>query len=70
MSRAHWRLHSCVSWEAGVGKAFPARGWEGLHSPAVCDTEPVLLPFHDARARGQILLTRALFLAFLPLSRA
>lgn len=66
----HWRLHSCVSWEAGVGKVFPAQDWEGLHSPAVCDTEPALLPFHAARAQGQVLLTGAFSLAFLPLPRA
>lgn len=51
-------------------KLFQLRAWEGLHSPAMCDTEPALLPFHDARARGQILLTRVLSLAFLPLPRA
>lgn len=59
-----WRLHSCLLWEDGVLEFLPAQGWEGLHGPTVCDTEPAI---RAARAQGQALLTGALSLPFLSL---
>lgn len=50
--------------EDGVLEFLPAQGWEGLHGPTVCDTEPAI---RAARAQGQALLTGALSLPFLSL---